>query len=191
MLRSAVRRPSAQPGSAVRPQQGLPLRSRLLSVKWEKDGPFLTMNVERERLPSRHSLCVPPHPTLSPTFLWAVGGTAATGRVPSGLGPMGARGRGPPSSFRPRVGPPRSSIGPAGSSGVPRGVRSQPRSPPSLRPLLPIAGLSAVPSGLDTMGDGGEGEDEVQFLRTVRISAGGFWAVSRFSEFSVLTADGL
>lgn len=39
------------------------------------------------------------------------------------------------------------------------------------------------------MGDGGEGEDEVQFLRTVRISLGGLWGdFSGSSEFSVLIA---
>lgn len=72
---------------------------------------------------------------------------------------------------------------------------SDPR-PPAARPagvpFFLFLDLSAVPSGLDIMGDGGEGEDEVQFLRTVRISLGGLWGdFSGSSEFSVLIAGGL
>lgn len=79
-------------------------------------------------------------------------------------------GRGPPPTSVQHACPPRSSIYLAGASGVPRGLRPQPARP-ACSPLPPSPDPGS--SGLDIMGDGGEGEDEVQFLRTVSISGRG------------------
>lgn len=70
---------------------------------------------------------------------------------------------------------------------------------PAYSPVLLFPDLSPCPSGLNIMGDGGEGEDEVQFLRTVRISVlgglGGYLlgplSVSLSWDISVLIAVGL
>ena len=62
---------------------------------------------------------------------------------------------------------------------------------PACGPLFLFPDLSPRPSGLDIMGDGGEGEDEVQFLRTVSISVLGVSGVISPVPLSVSLSPGV
>ena len=86
---------------------------------------------------------------------------------------------------------------------LPRGCLWRPqRSPTPTRPqptrpafspllLVPDFNPTSDASGFDIMGDGGEGEDEVQFLRTVRISVLGSLGLSRVPLSASLSLNSL
>lgn len=148
----------------------------------------------------------PPHPPLVPRAevqgLWA-GLRRGAWPVPSG--PNRDRGAGPSVQLCPaRASSSQFHLlrgGPQASPEVsdPSPPPARPPARPARGPLLLFPDLSPGLSGLDIMGDGAEGEDEVQFLRTVRISALGVsgavsgdpLSVSLSLDVSVLIAGGL
>lgn len=170
-------------------------------MKWENEAIFPTREAERGQLPSRSSAY---NLQATHAYLWPGFGVCGRG---SGRG----RGLGGLAQWEPGGG----ALLPALSStrillllAVPSTPRVPQRSPtpahpqptrPACGPLLLFPDLSPRPSGLDIMGDGGEGEDEVQFLRTVRISVLGVsgtisrgpLSVSLSRDVSVLIAGSL
>lgn len=158
------------PAQLLPSSRGLPAQSlSLLCVKWENDLPYHGSGEEAATFQT-----LPLHPTpptgTSRQGLGSAGGASVRGRGLGRPGPMGTRGGG---DLLPALSSTRILLAVPSTSRVPQRsptpAHPQPTRP-ACSPLLLFPDLSPRPSGLDIMGDGGEGEDEVQFLRTVRIS---------------------